>query len=251
LPELPAFGRAPAREEIFETISEFNAAIGILGGGLEAAGGIWAAFEVEIGFSEAGRGVVGGVDEVFEGCVEASDERVVGDGFEAFAVSAGAGTLFADRSRTFSNILEVSGVTGGFEVGFEGAAVGAFDSVFVDAALGGAGGFDALFATGGELAAGFDGIVGIGVFFVAIGIGFTGFGAAFVDFALVVDFFISGKSTSIGSEMTFLGLPLFLTTSADILCTDLALGRRLERSWDKGVPLHSKIDAGRFRVLGS
>lgn len=52
---------------------------------------------------------------------------------------------------------------------------------------------------------------------------FTGFDVvAFVDFARVVDFFVnSGISTSTGSEITFLGLPLFLTTSEDMLCVEL------------------------------
>jgi vacuolar-type H+-ATPase subunit B/Vma2 len=39
-----------------------------------------------------------------------------------------------------------------------------------------------------------------------------------VDFALVVVFLVASNiSTSTGSEMTFLGLPLFFTTSEDIL----------------------------------
>jgi hypothetical protein len=181
---------------------------------------------VGIGFSETGGVVVeeGGafaaVEEAFEVCGEVSGEMVVGDGFEVLAGSGGAGTLFADSSRTFSKIFDV---TGGFEVGFGGAGVKAFDSVFADARVVGTGGFETVFATGGGFAAGFDAVAAIGAFFVAIGVAFTGFGAAFVDFALLVDFFVSGKSTSMGSEMTFLGLPLFLTTSADMLRIELVL----------------------------
>jgi len=159
----------------------------------------------------------------FEVCAEASGEIVVGDGFEDFAGSEGAGTVFADSSRTFSKIFDVSGVTGGFVVGFEGAGVGGLDSAFIDAAAVGAGGFGAGFATGGGVAAGFDAVAAIGAFLVAVGAVFAGFGAAFVDFALVVDFFASGRSISMGSEMTFLGLPLFFTTSADMLWTELGL----------------------------
>jgi hypothetical protein len=55
------------------------------------------------------------------------------------------------------------------------------------------------------------------------GVGFTTFGAAFVDFARVVDFLVSGESTSTGSEMTFLGLPLFLATSEDMLDEELGV----------------------------
>jgi hypothetical protein len=61
----------------------------------------------------------------------------------------------------------------------------------------------------------------------AAGFGFPAFGAAFVDFARVVVIFVSGTSTSTGSEMTFLGLPLFLATSEDILDG----GLRVEELW--------------------
>ena len=79
------------------------------------------------------------------------------------------------------------------------------------------------FAVAGVLA------IGLGIGFSTIG-GFAGvdafatgvFGLAFVDFALVVVFFaVSDISTSTGSEMTFLGLPLFFTTSADMLAVEL------------------------------
>lgn len=61
------------------------------------------------------------------------------------------------------------------------------------------------------------------------------FGPAFVDFARVVVFLVpSGISTSTGSEMTFLGLPLFFTASEDMLLVELGwekwlLGRTPER----------------------
>lgn len=222
-------GLAPARVEIFDTISEFIAARGILGGGFEAAGGICEGFGVGIGFEEAGGAVLEG-DVVFGGTEDAdSGERVVGDGLENFAESGDSGTLFADSSRTCSNILEVSGVTGVFGAGFEGAGVGGFDSVFADADGLGAGDFGAVFVATGVFPADFDTVEAIGVSFVAVGVVFAGFGAAFVDFALVVDFFFSGSSISIGSEMTFLGLPLFLTTSADMLCNELFPESRCRR----------------------
>ena len=53
----------------------------------------------------------------------------------------------------------------------------------------------------------------------------TVFGPAFVDFARVVLFFVlSDISTSTGSEITFLGLPLFFATSEDILAIELGCG---------------------------
>jgi hypothetical protein len=144
-----------------------------------------------------------------EVCAELSAGTVMGDGLEYFDGSAGAGTVFEASSRTCSNIFEVSGVTGGFAAGFGGTAAGGFGAGFLVAEVGG-GGFEAGFA------AGVAGVAATGVFFVAVGVAFAVFGAAFVDFALVVDFLLSEISTSIGSEMTFLGLPLFLAISADI-----------------------------------
>ena len=143
----------------------------------------------------------------------ASGETVVDDSLEDFETFVGLGTLFEAISRTCSKILEVSGVTGGFE---GGVATG-FVSDFAGGGLGGASDFEAVFA--GDLA-GLDGLTDV---FAAIGVVFAAFGAAFVDFALVVDFFDSGRSISIGSEMIFLGLPLFLTTSADMLYTESPL----------------------------
>lgn len=53
----------------------------------------------------------------------------------------------------------------------------------------------------------------------------TTFGAAFVDFALVVASLIISIST--GSEMSFLGLPLFFTASEDMLAVELGWGELL------------------------
>jgi hypothetical protein len=225
LPAAPALGLAPAREEIFDTISEFRAARGIFGGGFEATGGICEGFGVEMGFSVVGGtvvmgdGVFGDAEEVFVGGADEAGEMVIGDGLEGFGLSGDAGTLFADSSRTCFNILEVSGVTGGFGGGLEGTSVLDFDSAFGGEV--GAEGCGAGFVVGEAVPAGFDIVGAIGAFDVAIGVVFTGFGIAFVDFARAVDFFFSGISISMGSEMTFLGLPFFLTTSADMLCIEL------------------------------
>jgi hypothetical protein len=190
-------------------------------------------------FSEMGGEVVEGaevlrvVEEDFEDCEASLEEMLVGDGFEDVAESAGAGTLFADSSRTFSNILEASGFVGGFGGAFEASGVDCLDSVFEDGGGVGAEGFEAAFAVGGVIVAGFDKVGAIGVFLVAVAVavGFIALGAAFVDFALFVDFFSSGISSSTGSEMIFLGLPLFLTTSADMLDNELVPGRCLLRKW--------------------
>jgi len=164
------------------------------------------------------RGGLRGAEADVEFCADASDEIEVGDGLEDFDGFAAGGTVFEANSRTCSNILEVSGVTGGFDASFEGDVAGDFVSDFADGGLGVAGGFEAVCAGG---VVDFDGVAGFGAFFVAIGAVLVGFSAAFVDFALVVDFFVSGRSISIGSEMTFLGLPLFLTASADMLYTKI------------------------------
>lgn len=58
------------------------------------------------------------------------------------------------------------------------------------------------------------------------GFSLTDFETTLVDFALVADFpSMSGFSTSIGSERTFFGLPLFLTTSEDIVQYQLSCAR--------------------------
>lgn len=67
------------------------------------------------------------------------------------------------------------------------------------------------------------GFSGTGDFAGVGGAAFTTFGAVFVDFALVVVFFVpSGTSVSTGSEIVFLGLPLFFTTSEDMLAVELS-----------------------------
>ena len=159
--------------------------------------------------------MVVGADGVLEGVVCPADlERVVGTGFEESGVP---GTLFEDSSRTFSSILEVSGVTGVFVVVFDAVGVGGSESDFADEGGIGVEGFEAVFGTGEGAAAAFDAVGAIVAFFAAAGVVFTGSSAALVDFALVVDFFVSGRSTSMGSDITFLGRPLFLTASADIM----------------------------------
>jgi hypothetical protein len=67
--------------------------------------------------------------------------------------------------------------------------------------------------------AGFGEVAFTDVFFGAAGLVLGTFGAAFVDFARVAFFTTSGASTSTStsSGMTFLGLPLFFTTSEDMV----------------------------------
>lgn len=201
--------------DIFDTISEFSAARGIFGGGFEARGGTCEGFG-GFGFEEAGFAAVDAF-AAFEGRGADSEVMVVVEGLVKFAGSGDAGTVFAASWRTCCNILEVTGVSGAFGAGLEGAVAGGFGSVFADADGLGAGDFGTAFVAWAweTEAIGFDATVD------AIVDAFAGFGAAFVDFALVVDFFFSGNSISMRSEMTFLGLPLFLTTSADMLCNGL------------------------------
>lgn len=87
-------------------------------------------------------------------------------------------------------------------------------------------GLFATFGMAGVLAMGFATGLTTGGGFADVETFATGvFGAAFVDFARVVVFFVaSGISTSTGSEMTFLGLPLFFTTSEDMLGFELDFG---------------------------
>jgi hypothetical protein len=137
---LPAvLGLAPAREEIFETIWELSAAIGILGVGCDdgVAGGV---FDGANGFV-GGRGGFVDVEESFGGgvvCVafdgvggDDLGKIVLGEGFEDFVGSSGAGTGFAESSRTLLNILDASGVTEAFGGGFAGAGAGVCDASFV------------------------------------------------------------------------------------------------------------------------
>ncbi len=88
---------------------------------------------------------------------------------------------------------------------------------------GDAGGLEVAFSGIGEFAMGLDiGFSTTGDFADVGGAAFTTFGAAFVDFALVVVFFVpSGTSISTGVETAFLGLPLFFTTSEDMLAVGL------------------------------
>jgi hypothetical protein len=170
-------------------------------------------------------GVLGNT-EALEVGVEASEEIVVLNGLENFAGSGGPGTRFADSSRAFSNILEVSGVTEDLAGAFVGAGALGFISVFGEAGRVGAEGFGVGFATGGTATLDFEAVGAIEALFVALGVVFADFSVVFVDFALVADFFVSGNSISMGSDMTFLGLPLFLTTSADMMSFELASERR-------------------------
>jgi hypothetical protein len=147
-----------------------------------------------------------------------------------FVDCSGDGTLFADSSRTLLRIFDVSGVTGAFAVAFVGAAGGFGGATFGgtgggDVALGGTAGFVTGFRTA------FSAIIGFGG---AAADAFTAFGAAFVDFARVVDFLVSGTSTATGSEMAFLGLPLFLATSEDMLDEELGVEELWLRVDSKG-----------------
>jgi len=143
---------------------------------------------------------------------------VADEGFEYFAGSAAGATVFAESSRTLFNILDVSGDTGVLTTVFAGEGVG-----LCGATAGGAGSLETTFGGVGELAIGLDIVFSTtGDFADVERAGFTTFGAAFVDFALVVVFFVPSRiSISTGSEMTFLGLPLFFTTSEDMLVREL------------------------------
>ena len=154
-----------------------------VGGGL--GGEIFGFGAVAAGFG--GRVLVCGVEEV------GFEVRVVGDGLDDLAASSGVGMDFWESSRTLLRTLEVSGVIGDLGVCFAGAGAGVCDCVFLAGA--------------------------VGAFEAALALVVVGFEvAASVDFARVVDFLVvSGISDSTGSEMTFFGLPLFLTTSEDIL----------------------------------
>jgi hypothetical protein len=112
--------------------------------------------------------------------------------------------------------LDVSGVTGDFGACFTGAGGGVCGSTF---ALG-TGRVPAAFCGGEGFADGFDTAALEGETFAgAVAFALVVFEVvAFVDFARVVVFLVtSAISGSTGSGMTFLGLPLFLTMSEDIL----------------------------------
>jgi hypothetical protein len=214
---------------MFDTISEFNAAMGTwgFGAGFAAGGGVGLAAAGD-GLNGAGAGfmeglvgledvVLGGAAFVWAvGAGGGLDAVEVVDGFDTFVGSADGGAALGYCSRSLFNIFDDSGETGVLTVGFAGTGEG-----FCDVAV--PRGLCATFAAAGVLAMGLDtGFSTTGGF--ADGDAFaTGvFGPAFVDFALVVDFLVaSGISTSTGSEMTFLGLPLFFTASADMLTVEL------------------------------
>lgn len=222
---------------MFDTISEFKAAMGTWGFGAGFVGGGGGGFAVaDDGLNGTGIGFAGGLAELDDAVVGEGVAfvcivfAVVGleaidgvDGFENFTASAAGGVVFEYCSRSLFNIFDVSGVVDVLTVGF--AEVGAG---FCAAA---AEGLNATFGATGLLALGLDtgfsttgGFADVDAFATGV------FGPAFVDFALVVVFLVASDiSTSTGSEMTFLGLPLFFTTSEDMLgaelsCEDLSLG---------------------------
>jgi hypothetical protein len=145
---------------------------------------------------------------------EEDGDVLFGDGLESSTEFGDTGVLFAGISRSFCRILDVSGVIGTLAGVF--GLVG-FDPVFADIDEPDAEDFEVIFRTGKEGPVALDVMGAVGVSFIAIGVVFSGFGAALVELALLVDFFFSGIPLSMVSETTFLGLPLFLTTSADIL----------------------------------
>jgi len=233
---------------MFDTISEFNAAIGICGFGtgfVDGGGGIVfpatgaglngavAGFEAEgggggfaatgIGFEEAGTGFKGALLELADVVVGRGAALVCAteapEGFEDLARSAVGGALLGYCSRRPFNILDDSGETGVLTVDFAGAG-GGFGCV----SAGTAEGLATTFGGVAELAMGLCiGFAAAGGFADVDALAVTDFGPAFVDFARVVVFLAaSGTSTSTGSEIPFLGLPLFFTTSADILAVELS-----------------------------
>jgi hypothetical protein len=222
---------------MFDTISEFKAAMGTGGFGVGFVGGGGGGFAVaDDGLNGTGIGFAGGLAElddavVGEGaafvCIVFAGvglEAIDGvDGFENFTASAAGGVVFGYCSRSLFNIFDVSGVVDVLTVGFAevGAGFCAAAAEGLNATVGATGllalGLDTGFSTTG-------GFADVDAFATGV------FGPAFVDFALVVVFLVASDiSTSTGSEMTFLGLPLFFTTSEDMLgaelsCEDLSLG---------------------------
>lgn len=141
--------------------------------------------------------------------------NVVGDGFDDFAGSSGGATFFAESSRTLLRILDVSGVTGVLGCVFAGGS---------GVVSGAGGGLEVAFGVGAGASIGFVAdLAAVDVFADAAGFVLVVFAVALVDFAREVVFFVvSGISESMGSERTFLGLPLFFTTSEDILLVQLS-----------------------------
>lgn len=217
------FGLAPARVVIFDTISEFKEASGTWGfvvGGAVAFGAGGGLGGDMFGFAAVAVGSGRGV--VVCGVGAGSESRCFGDGLEDSAASSDLRMVSWESSRTLLRILEVSGVTGVFGGCFAGAGGGVCDSGFF---AGGDGAFEVVaFCGGRELAAGLDAEAFAGVAVFALGV-LDFEAAALVDFARIVDFLVvSGISDSTGSEMTFLGLPLFLAISEDISYCNFATG---------------------------
>lgn len=154
--------------------------------------------------------------------------------------SAGDGccedAFLASTSFNCCKILEDAGSSFTDTEGFSAVRAGLFPSGCAGAAcftvFEGSGAFGAAFGAA-ELAIGFDAsFLGAGAFADALLTPFVTFGAAFVDFAReVVVFLVSGNSTSTGSIMTFLGLPLFLATSADMLNMGLSVRETWWKQW--------------------
>lgn len=238
---------------MFDTICEFKAAMGTLGFGADFVEGGGGGFAVTgDGLSETGIGFAGGLvglDDAVVGegaafvCIVFAGgglEAIDGvDGFENFTGSADRGAVFGYCSRSLFNIFDVSGVVDVLTVGFAEAGAG-FCAAAAEALI-------ATFEATGPLAMGFDtGFSATGGFADVDAFATGVFSPAFVDFALVVVFLVASDiSTSTGSEMTFLGLPLFFTISEDILgvewsCEDFVVEGRLPK---KGIVM---IDVERF-----
>ena len=184
---------------MFDTIAEFKAAMGTFGGGLASVGiGLGTDFGCGVGGEGAG----------------GFDAAGAGEGLEGFVGSFGWGADFADSSRTWLNIFDVSGGIDVLTVAFAGGGAAVAGSSFVGTGGGGGAALEGIAAFEIGLEAG-DTFLGV------VGVAFTAFEAVVIDFALLVAFLSSGISTSMGSVTTFFGLPLFLTTSEDIACERL------------------------------
>ena len=220
--------------EVAEAICEyFDPSMGFLGA---------------IGVAVEGNGDFGGVEVAFV-CLTEEEKTVLGDDSEAFAGCEDTDTLFAENSRTCSNILEVSDVIEVFGVGFGDAWTEGWATAFGRSAdEPGGEDFGACFAFVEAEEAAFDAADAIGLSIAVVEAVLGRFGAAFVDFVLAADFFFSGISISTKSEMTFLGLPLFLTTSADMLWDELV---GVSRSQIKGLEIQEQMWGKGFAWLGS
>lgn len=264
-------GRAPARLEIFDTIEEFNAAIGILGsvgfdmvgggadfGGVDfegvgfAAGcdGI-AAFDAATGFEgveilggilvgagafDAALGVGAGLAGVrgFDGAADESDAVGL---YDVVFVPVDSKADIADSSRTWARILEFSWVIGGGVMDGMGCASKIVDEDVSRAAADDANGFA-------------DSVVVVDFMMTAFASTKTGSFVildVFVVFALVgvvatlVVFFVAvflatgAVPSSNNSPTTFFGLPLFFAVSVEDILTKLMF------QWPDGGPEILKI----------